>query len=379
MPLPSSGSMSMGANVNVELGNPSTTQIALGQASVRTLYGVASGEIRLAADGYGKSSAFAFTISSNTTDANLRTLAIAAGWNQSSPVTATVASNVYVYSTSVNNAGLTINGSWPGGVALINNGFIIGKGGDGAYLTNPGNSSYSYGSHIAAQSGSAAISLGVNATITNNSYIAGGGGGGAVGSSTNQTSFGGGGGGAGGGGGGGAFIGYFTNVGSSWSDAAGGAGGGPGQAGTNGSTSETSGTTGSFGDSYTLRAAGGGGGGRILPGSGGAGSTGNQVKGGSGGGSGGGGGTGSSAYYDYFGYGSEGWAYGGNGGSANNAGSNGSGDEGRGGGGGGGGWGAAGGSTNQVVGSAGAGGRAVELNGFAVTWVTNGTRYGAIS
>jgi hypothetical protein len=47
--------MRQGADVNVELGNSATTQISLGQASVRTLYGKASGAIRLAQDGYGKS------------------------------------------------------------------------------------------------------------------------------------------------------------------------------------------------------------------------------------------------------------------------------------------------------------------------------------
>ncbi len=54
MALPSSGPIRLGADVNVELGLGSTTQISLGQASVRGLYGVASGAIRLAANGYGK-------------------------------------------------------------------------------------------------------------------------------------------------------------------------------------------------------------------------------------------------------------------------------------------------------------------------------------
>lgn len=44
------------SDVNVELGLSATTQISLGQASVRNLYGIAAGAIRLAADGYGKSS-----------------------------------------------------------------------------------------------------------------------------------------------------------------------------------------------------------------------------------------------------------------------------------------------------------------------------------
>jgi hypothetical protein len=57
MPLPSSGAVRLGADVDVILGFSSTTQISLGATGVRTLYGVASGAIRLATDGYGKSPA----------------------------------------------------------------------------------------------------------------------------------------------------------------------------------------------------------------------------------------------------------------------------------------------------------------------------------
>ena len=113
MTLPASGAMKMGANVNVELGNSATAQISLGQSTVRGLYGVGSGPIRLAADGYGKSSLFSFSISSNQVGANLRTLAINAGWNGTSAVQATINSGVYLYSTSTGTPGLTINGSWP--------------------------------------------------------------------------------------------------------------------------------------------------------------------------------------------------------------------------------------------------------------------------
>ena len=118
---------------------------------------------------------FSFTISSNQANADLRSLAVAAGWNQSSAVIATVASNVYIYSTSTGTAGLTISGSWPGGVTLVNNGYIMGKGGDGGVVSS---ATYS-GS---PGSGGPAISLGVSCSITNNSYIGGGGGAGTNGS-----------------------------------------------------------------------------------------------------------------------------------------------------------------------------------------------------
>jgi hypothetical protein len=67
MALPASGRMRQGADVNVELGNSATTQISLGQASVRSLYSVASGAIRLAADGYGKSAGIPFGCATYTT------------------------------------------------------------------------------------------------------------------------------------------------------------------------------------------------------------------------------------------------------------------------------------------------------------------------
>jgi len=73
MALPSSGPISLN-NVNVELGLSGTTSINMNQASVRTLFGVPSGAIRMS-DGYGKSNEFAFAISSNQVNANLRSLA----------------------------------------------------------------------------------------------------------------------------------------------------------------------------------------------------------------------------------------------------------------------------------------------------------------
>jgi len=55
MALPSSGAIRLGADVNVELGNSATLTIALGQETVRALFGVASGAIRLGQDSRGKS------------------------------------------------------------------------------------------------------------------------------------------------------------------------------------------------------------------------------------------------------------------------------------------------------------------------------------
>ena len=60
MALNPSGAISLG-NVNTELGLSSIVQISLGATGVRTLYQVASGAIRLAQDGYGKSNTPAIT------------------------------------------------------------------------------------------------------------------------------------------------------------------------------------------------------------------------------------------------------------------------------------------------------------------------------
>lgn len=51
--LPISGPLKM-SQVNLELNQQSNTQISLGSSSVRSLYNVINGPIRMAADGYGK-------------------------------------------------------------------------------------------------------------------------------------------------------------------------------------------------------------------------------------------------------------------------------------------------------------------------------------
>jgi len=169
MALPSSGSISLG-QVNTELGVSATSTRSLNDTTTRNLFGVGSGTISLS-QGYGKANQFAFTISSNQTNANLRTLAVNAGWNQSSKVVATIDSGVYISSNSTSTPALTIIGSFPGSVDLINNGTIVGDGGNGG--TGGGASG-----PIAGGSGGTALEVSVAVSITNNGIIAGGGGGG---------------------------------------------------------------------------------------------------------------------------------------------------------------------------------------------------------
>jgi hypothetical protein len=304
MPLPSSGPINF-SEVNVELGLGSTAQISLNDATVRTLFQVPSGAIAMS-NGYGKSNRVALsqTFATNSIGQTSNIAALPGYVAGSTDVTITVNAGVYVYSTATGTPGLTITGGAAGDTCtLINNGFILGRGGNGGT-----------GSQVGFAGGNA-LSLGRNVTIQNNSYIAGGGGGGG------STFFQGGGGGAGGGNGGGT---------------GGGAGGAPGAVGGNNTFTPGAGTW-----------SGAGGGGRILPGTGGTGSDGGDPYGtvgqASGGGA-GGGGWGSSALIELS---PENFIIssgrGGTGGAANNAGQNAFASEppGENAGGGGGGWGAA--------------------------------------
>jgi len=165
MTLPASGAISFN-NINVELGVSGTTQASLGQTSYRNLAGVASGAISMS-NFYGKSNIFSFSIASNQTNANLRTLAVNAGWNQTSRVAATINSGIYVSSNTTGTPALRVDGSFPNGVTLNNNGAIIGMGGAGGI----GGSEYQVPGVGAG--GGGALSVAVPITINNAGTIGG--------------------------------------------------------------------------------------------------------------------------------------------------------------------------------------------------------------
>ena len=132
---------------------------------------------------YGTKREFAFTIStSSTTTQDLRTLAIAAGWDGAAPVVATVNTGIVLQgSPGPENTGsggdaLTISGSFPAGVSLINNGTIVGGGGGGGYAPRGGTGQ-------PGGVGGKGIVVSVAVSITNNNIIGGGGGGGGGGGS----------------------------------------------------------------------------------------------------------------------------------------------------------------------------------------------------
>ena len=149
-----------------------TATISLNDPAVRTLLGVPSGTISLSS-AYGKSNQFTFCLSG--ANLCLRTQAVALGWPQNVGVTAIVPSSAVVYSSCRNYFALTVQGCFPQGVTLINNGTIAGKGGQGGY-----SNWFACGSTypVNGQPGSGAIAVTVPITIINNGTIGGGGGGG---------------------------------------------------------------------------------------------------------------------------------------------------------------------------------------------------------
>jgi hypothetical protein len=343
MTLPASGAISFNA-INVELGVAGTTSASLNQASYRTLAGVPSGAITMS-NFYSKSYrvALSSTFSANASNQTVALASLSGYVAGKSDITVTVNSGVYVYSTCIATPAITFTGGTTGDVVtLVNNGFIMGQGGQGGQ----------------SQTGGPAISLSYPVTINNtnaSAYIGGGGGSGSGGYECYgcYCRFCYGGGGGAGGGKGGLLTQVATN---SCGDVI------PG-----GSIGSVGGTYSQGPNPYLVPH--GGGGGRIFPGTGGCVGGGNLIgadrdQRGKGGGAGGGGGHKFTLYRT--GNGGAGNAPGGNGGAGI-------------GGAGGGGWGASGGTS--VYGNFGTGGKAVALNGKSVTWTSGNTTrvYGSVS
>ena len=323
------GGSIVGQSINLELGLAADANSSIGQANFRELAKIPSGVISLS-DFYGKSNVTTIEITENRTQYVLSPAVVPDYVAGETKVQLNIGEDVYLYATNTSVAALTVTGFVAGDeVTIVNEGYIMGMGGQGGFLDSfP---IYGYG-----EPGGNAISIFFPVTIENNRYICGGGGGG-----NGDFNFDGAGGGAGGGKGGNSGAAPITGL-----DA--GPGGPPGMPG---------------GDGLNT---GGGGGGRIVPGIGGLGGVFNSLMG-KGGGAGGGG---AAAQEEEFYY-ADGGA-GGTGGSPGNTGGLpnwGSA--------GGGGWGATGGKSYYP--SDNHGGKAIALNGYTVTRYGPGTYYGAIS
>ena len=185
--------------------------------------------------GAGGANSFEILISSDQTNLDLRTYALAAGWDGVSQPQIRIGSGVYVYSNSTSTPALTITGSFPNSVLLINSGYIIGMGGAGG----AGSSRFLSGSGSPGGAGGLALSVSTAAYINNLGTIGGGGGGGggggAIAQNDNSIGWGGGGGGGGrsgltdsSGGAGGSYFNQFSRTsqpGTSGTSSAGGTGG----------------------------------------------------------------------------------------------------------------------------------------------------------
>jgi len=179
MALQSSGPISIG-NINTEFGFAATTPRSLSQL-YRNGGIVGAGAPNVPTSGpislsqfYGAANQFIFAITTNQTNLDLRAAALAAGWDGNAPLIATINNGIYVTSSATGTPALTISGSFPGGVSLTNNGYIIGMGGAGG---GGGGDWWSLAAN-AGGAGGVALSVASPATINNTNTIAGGGGGG---------------------------------------------------------------------------------------------------------------------------------------------------------------------------------------------------------
>jgi hypothetical protein len=137
----------------------------------------------------GSSGPFLFirTISSNQVDYNLNTALTAAGWNGLTPVIAniTIASAVQ-FTASANTIPAFTVGTLPTGssVYITNNGYIVGRGGQGVGKGYPTSTSYNLTAPATANGG-VALSVSSLVSIDNaGGTIGGGGGGGGAGGGT---------------------------------------------------------------------------------------------------------------------------------------------------------------------------------------------------
>jgi len=173
MAIPSSGPISL-QTIQDEFGgsHPISLSEYYGSDTVPT-----SGAISIS-NFYGTSSVtpVTVTITSNTNNYTLQPSAIPGYVSGSTAVTLVINSGVVIGSTSTGSTALTISGFASGDtVSVTNNGYIVGKGGNGG---SGKDESYAMYGNILPQAGGLALSTNFAVSMTNNGTVGGGGGGG---------------------------------------------------------------------------------------------------------------------------------------------------------------------------------------------------------
>jgi len=206
MALPSSSSTPSAlsaSDINTENGYAFNQKMSFDDAIVRSLAGApGSGTTISMAVLRGKAGPKSVSAAAPIQNLNIYNTVIAAGWPGTPTVTYTIPAGTYIWSDSITLPALATGGPFPGGLTIVNNGYIMGKGGKGGY----GGTYNGSGPFQAGTPGGPAISIdSASVTLINNApgWIGGGGGGGGSGYSSPSTLSYGGGGGAGGGSGGG--------------------------------------------------------------------------------------------------------------------------------------------------------------------------------
>lgn len=163
-----------------------TKQRSLGEDDVRVLAGKPTGPISFN-DLRGKTWFFTIIVSSNRSGTNIRTLATDAGWDGTQAVQFIINSGVRI---GPDTAALVSTGDFPFGLTVVNNGQIIGRGGNGGNGSAVSRFSNRSASSTTGQNGFTGVRFSSTTRLINNGQIAGGGGGGGGAASADQSDLG---------------------------------------------------------------------------------------------------------------------------------------------------------------------------------------------
>ena len=166
-------------HVGVEIGRTATSRVTLNETAVRNLAGKPTVGTRIAlSDLWNKSKTVTLDAPRDLYNYILQPSVVPNYIAGFTDVVFNIPSTINVYSADVNKPALTVKGFTAGDtVTIVNNNYIIGKGGSGGYGGGGDYYSNSFGAQ-AGFPGGTAIRLEFPTKIINNGIIGGGGGGG---------------------------------------------------------------------------------------------------------------------------------------------------------------------------------------------------------